>query len=286
MSKNIKKKEIKTEKQALEYPLGTFHHPTKNTYRTGACDIGEILKKGYTKKINSIENNKKIKKNIYIGPVCIKDKGKPGIEINNKPESKIKENLKMQKYINDIKKKSFRSVIMSLYSQLKKKDLTPTQKTNINNDIEMLKKWRVNNPIKKNNKNIGTNDISSKSNESSKNNKASQIIESSQINSIITNFTNKLNKDFGKSKKGNNSNSIQELKNNSNLTNKSNKDFGKSKKGNNSNNSIQELKNNSNLTNKDFRKSKKGNKINNNSNSNSNIQELTTNEIIELIKNN
>jgi hypothetical protein len=284
MSKNIKKKEIKTEKQALEYPLGTFHHPTKNTYRTGACDIGEILKKGYTKKINSIENNKKIKKNIYIGPVCIKDKGKPGIEINNKPESKIKENLKMQKYINDIKKKSFRSVIMSLYSQLKKKDLTPTQKTNINNDIEMLKKWRVNNPIKKNNKNIGTNDISSKSNESSKNNKASQIIESSQINSIITNFTNKLNKDFGKSKKGNNSNSIQELKNNSNLTNKSNKDFGKSKKGNNSNNSIQELKNNSNLTNKDFRKSKKGNKINNNSNSN--IQELTTNEIIELIKNN
>ena len=123
-------------------------------------------------------------------------------------------------------------------------------------------------------------------NESSKNNKASQIIESSQINSIITNFTNKLNKDFGKSKKGNNSNSIQELKNNSNLTNKSNKDFGKSKKGNNSNNSIQELKNNSNLTNKDFRKSKKGNKINNNSNSNSNIQELTTNEIIELIKNN
>ena len=286
MSKNIKKKEIKTEKQALEYPLGTFHHPTKNTYRTGACDIGEILKKGYTKKINSIENNKKIKKNIYIGPVCIKDKGKPGIEINNKPESKIKENSKMQKYINDIKKKSFRSVIMSLYSQLKKKDLTPTQKTNINNDIEMLKKWRVNNPIKKNNKNIGTNDISSKSNESSKNNKASQIIESSQINSIITNFTNKLNKDFGKSKKGNNSNSIQELKNNSNLTNKSNKDFGKSKKGNNSNNSIQELKNNSNLTNKDFRKSKKGNKINNNSNSNSNIQELTTNEIIELIKNN
>ena len=283
MSKNIKKKEIKTEKQALEYPLGTFHHPTKNTYRTGACDIGEILKKGYTKKINSIENNKKIKKNIYIGPVCIKDKGKPGIEINNKPESKIKENLKMQKYINDIKKKSFRSVIMSLYSQLKKKDLTPTQKTNINNDIEMLKKWRVNNPIKKNNKNIGTNDISSKSNESSKNNKASQIIESSQINSIITNFTNKLNKDFGKSKKGNiKNNSIQELKNNSNLINKSNKDFGKSKKGNNSNNSIQELKNNSNLTNKDFGKSKKGNKINNNSN----IQELTTNEIIELIKNN
>ena len=134
-------KKLKTQKQALKEPLGTFYHPTKNTYRTGACNIGEVMKKGYTKKIKN--------KKIYIGPTCIKNKGKPGISINNKNNSKIKENLKMEQYISNIKKTSYKSVILRLKSQLKKKDLDNNLKKTLEKDIELLEKWRKNNPNKK-----------------------------------------------------------------------------------------------------------------------------------------
>merc|ERR1712065_9224 len=110
-------KKLKTQKQALKEPLGTYYHPTKNTYRTGICEIGKVLRKGYTKKVKN--------KNIYVDPVCIKNKGKPGILINKKNKSKVKENKKMEKYITEAKKKT------------------------IENDIEMLKKWRINNPNNK-----------------------------------------------------------------------------------------------------------------------------------------
>ena len=46
----IKLKKIKTEKQAIKKKVGSFYHPTKTTYRTGACPKGYILKKSYTKK--------------------------------------------------------------------------------------------------------------------------------------------------------------------------------------------------------------------------------------------
>lgn len=138
-------KELKSQKQALKEPLGTYYHPTKNTYRTGVCEIGKILKKGHTKKIKSKNGNKEI----YIDPVCIKNKGKPGIKINNKNNSKIKENLRMEKYIKNINKLSYKSVIMKLYSSLKKDNLSNSDKNQIKKDIELLKKWRLNNPIKK-----------------------------------------------------------------------------------------------------------------------------------------
>lgn len=134
-------KKLKTQKQALKEPLGTYYHPTKNTYRTGICEIGKVLRKGYTKKVKN--------KNIYVDPVCIKNKGKPGILINKKNKSKVKENKKMEKYIKEIKKTSYKSVIMKLYGELKKKDITEAKKKTIENDIEMLKKWRINNPNNK-----------------------------------------------------------------------------------------------------------------------------------------
>ena len=134
-------KELKTQKQALKEPLGTYYHPTKNTYRTGVCEVGKVLKKGYTRKTKN--------KNIYVDPVCIKNIGKPGILINKKNKSKVKENKKMEKYILQIKKTSYKSVIMKLYGDLKKKNITDLKKKTIENDIVMLKKWRINNPNKK-----------------------------------------------------------------------------------------------------------------------------------------
>lgn len=247
------KRTIKTEKQALEEPLGTFHHPTKNTYRTGACNIGEILKKGYTKKTKS-------NKNIYIGPVCIKDKGNPGIDINTKSELKIEENKKMQIYINKINNNSFKSVIMSLYPQLKKKDITYTQKKDITKDIEMLTKWRVNNPNKNKNKNKPSNKILNVTNITQPIIKKNNSNNSGKLfNSSIKEFSNNLSTDFlPVEKKMDSKKNITDVNSRKNIT------------------SVNIKKN---ITSVNIKKNKKT------TNKNNNIQQLSTSEIIELIKN-
>lgn len=189
------KKKLKTQKQALKEPLGTFYHPTKNTYRTGACNIGEVMKKGYTKKLKN--------KEIYVGPTCVKNKGKPGILINNKNNLKIKENLKMEKYISNIKKTSYKSVILKLKSQLKKKDLDNNLKKNLEIDIELLEKWRKNNPNKKINDKKVTN----------KNLIKVSATNEKLFNSSIKEFHKNLNIDFlpKKNKKISKTNKIKEL---------------------------------------------------------------------------
>ena len=199
-------KNIKTQKQALKEPLGTYYHPTKNTYRTGVCEIGKILKKGHMREIKN-KNGKK--KNIYIDPVCIKNKGKPGILINNKNNLKEKENIKMEKYIEDIKKSSYKSVIMKLYSQLKKKDIKNSDKIKIEKNINMLKKWRINNPEKKNNKIKKNNTINKKiNNKTIKNNQKSKNIY--LFNSTLKEFEKNLNTDFlPKEEKKNSINNIK-----------------------------------------------------------------------------
>tara|TARA_Y200000002_G_scaffold344795_1_gene318248 strand:+ start:414 stop:1079 length:666 start_codon:yes stop_codon:yes gene_type:complete len=206
-------KNIKTQKQALKEPLGTYYHPTKNTYRTGVCEIGKILKKGHTREIKN-KNGKK--KDIYIDPVCIKNKGKPGILITNKDNSKEKENKKMEKYIKEIKKTSYKSVIMKLYSQLKKKDIKNSNKIIIEKNINMLKKWRINNPEKKNNKIKKNDNINKKINNNLiKNNKKSKKNNNNYLfNSTLKEFEKNLNVDFlpdHKKKNNNNNIKIKEL---------------------------------------------------------------------------
>ena len=206
------KKKVLTEKQALEKPLGTFHHPTKNTYRTGACNIGDILKKGHTKKLKN--------KEIYVGPTCVINKGKKGIKISEKTNAKILENLKMEKYLKDIKKTSYKSVILKLKSQLRKKDLTASKKKELEKDVELLEIWRINNPnkpvkkkvspnknlnvdsvlnkpVKKkvsSNKILNLNSILNKSEKSSTNNEK-------VFNASLKEFQKNLNTDFLKKKK-------------------------------------------------------------------------------------
>jgi len=211
------KKKFKSQKEALKEPLGTFYHPTKNTYRTGACEIGEILKKGYTKKVGN--------KNIYIEPQCIKNKGKPGITINHKSKNKIKENNKMEKYINQIHKSSYKSVILKLKAQTRKKDISNSELENLKKDIELLEKWRKNNP------NIGTkrikniqekninkqNNINNLSTVKKKNNNQSEYL----FNSSIKEFHKNLNVDFLPTNKNNDKQLNKNLKSNNNLKNKS-----------------------------------------------------------------
>ena len=183
-------KEIKTEKQALEEPLGTFYHPKKNTYRTGACEVGKILRKGYTKTVKDEE--------IYIGPVCIKNKEKNGIKISHKSDSKIKENNRMQNYLNKIDISSYKSVILKLYAMLRKKNINNSNKKQIESDIVLLKKWRENNPsIKENSKKyINKNNLLNKDIEQSNVLKKYKLNDNMLFNKSIKEFHNNLNNDF------------------------------------------------------------------------------------------
>merc|ERR1711916_424268 len=130
------KKKIKNQNKTLKKPSKTYNDSTAET-----CNIGQIKRKGYTKKIKN--------KVIHVQPTCVKNKREPDNLINK--NSKIQENLKMEKYISNIHKTSYKSVILKLKSQLKKKDLNNTTKKELQKDIELLEKWRKNNPNKKSN---------------------------------------------------------------------------------------------------------------------------------------
>jgi len=94
VNNNEFRKEILTQKQALKKPLGSYYHPDENTWRSGACPKGEILKKGYTKK-SYITKTGKIIPETYVNSTCVKDKGKKGKQI--KKIVNIKDNAKILK---------------------------------------------------------------------------------------------------------------------------------------------------------------------------------------------
>ena len=111
----------------------------------------------------------------------------------------------MEKYISNIKKTSYKSVILKLKSQLKKKDLNNITKKELKKDIELLEKWRKNNPNKKNNeKNLSTKNLNKVFHKENNNEKL--------FNSSIKEFHKKLNTDFLPQKKDKNKNNeIKEL---------------------------------------------------------------------------
>jgi len=121
-------RKVLTEKQAEKEPIGSFYHPTKKTYRTGACDIGYVLKRGYEresykKKDGTIVNA------TYIDPICIKNKGLSGklleeykpIHLNNKNElspygydTKLKIHERLSALIKAVDKLTYKSVILRI----------------------------------------------------------------------------------------------------------------------------------------------------------------------------
>lgn len=139
-----------------------------------------------------IENNK-TSKNKKINDIIIKNK-------NNK--SKINNNLKMEQYIKDIEKTSYRSVIMKVRSKLRKKDLTKNEKNEIEKNIKMLHNWRKNNPDNKtkNTKKKNLDSVNNKIIKKNINNKSSEKL----LNSTINEFKNNLINDFLPSNKNNN----------------------------------------------------------------------------------
>ncbi len=63
--------------KSINQPVGTFHHPTKKSYRTGKCPIGKIERVGYHKKGYTRKDGSKVKGS-FVPKKCIKNLGLPG----------------------------------------------------------------------------------------------------------------------------------------------------------------------------------------------------------------
>lgn len=150
MSKKCPYKPILTEKEAIKHKVGTYFHPTEKTYRTGACPDGYELKKGYTKK------------DTYVCPTCIKDKGIPGkiiskykvLTLSNKDNlgrfgysTKLNADSRYRSLLEAVKTFSYGTVIRRLVVLRQLVIRTSPKHSNIyDEDIKMLQAWRVKNP--------------------------------------------------------------------------------------------------------------------------------------------
>lgn len=160
MKKSTKK--ILTQGQALKKKVGTYYHPTKKSYREGACPKGKILKRGYKRMAYTKKDGTKVKAT-YVNVTCVSDKGLPGKISSKFKVIKIKNNDALGKYGYETKyssEKRFKALIKaaSVYSYstvvrrinairiLSKSDkkLYKIYST----DLENLKKWRKENPGK------------------------------------------------------------------------------------------------------------------------------------------
>ena len=121
-------RKVVTEKQAEKEPIGSFYHPTEKTYRTGACDIGYVLKRGYERESYKKKDGTIINAT-YVDPVCIKNKGLNGklleeykpIHLDNKNElsvygydTKSKIHERLNALIKAIDKLTYKSVILRI----------------------------------------------------------------------------------------------------------------------------------------------------------------------------
>jgi hypothetical protein len=150
-------RKILTEKEASKKKVGSFYHPTKTTFRSGACPRGMELREGYKKKSYMKKSGKRIKSSI-IKPSCVKNKGLPGKTLKSAKVIMIKKNSKLHPYkystklssINRIKllKKaikdySYKEIILELSARR-----TLTKRTNpkvssiYDKDMKNLKKWK------------------------------------------------------------------------------------------------------------------------------------------------
>ena len=161
---------ILTEKQAKKKPVGTFYHPTEETYRTGACPEGFELRKGYERKAYTKKDGTLINKT-YVGPTCIKDKGLPGkrieefkpIKLNKKTSlepygynTKLNGDSRFNSLLKAVSELSYATVVhrLNAINNLIKR-IDPVHSKIYEEDLRRLKEWRLENPdlYKKNNMN-------------------------------------------------------------------------------------------------------------------------------------
>ena len=154
-------KKFITPSAASKKPVGSFYHPTKETYRTGACPVNYILKEGYTRKAYTKKDGTKIAET-KIDATCIKDKGKPGRTFKKDAPIHIKKNDDLKKfgYSTDIssikrhesllkasKKYSYKSVALKISAlHTLQKNTNPKVAKIFADDLKYLQEWRKKNP--------------------------------------------------------------------------------------------------------------------------------------------
>jgi hypothetical protein len=155
-------KKILTQDQALKKKVGSYFHPTKKSYREGACPIGKILKRGYRRKTYTKKNGK-IVKSKYIDVTCVKDIGLPGkvlskykvIKINKVNElgkfgysTKLSLSKRFRCLIKAASKISYRSVVARINAIRTLSKANKKLYKIYTEDLKNLKKWRKENPKK------------------------------------------------------------------------------------------------------------------------------------------
>ena len=161
LKNNESEKKVLTPKQAMKQRVGSYYHPTEETYHTGACKEGyelraPYIKKGYTRK-NGVYVNK-----TKVGATCIKNKGKPGKTANEykvipklNPKNSLKKfdysthnnsNKRFESLMEAIKKMSYRTVVLRLSSIRTLSKSNEAKYKIFNNDIKKLQEWRKENP--------------------------------------------------------------------------------------------------------------------------------------------
>ena len=165
MKKNscpYKSAKVLTEKQAKKEPVGSFYHPTEETYRSGACPIGKSLKKGYQRKMYIKKDGTKIA-SAYVDPICIPNKGLPGktikehkiVKLSKKDELKpygysthLNIDKRFESLLKAIEDLSYKTVVLrlSVLRTYHRNDIDKKYWNIYNEDMKKLKEWRDKNP--------------------------------------------------------------------------------------------------------------------------------------------
>ena len=83
-----KPRRVITQKEAKKEKIGSFYHPTRETFRSGLCKCGMTHKKGYLRKAYTKKDGTFVEAK-YIEPKCILNKGEKGKILDNYKGKKI-----------------------------------------------------------------------------------------------------------------------------------------------------------------------------------------------------
>jgi hypothetical protein len=152
-----KKRKVLSQIEAAKKRVGSFYHPTKQTYRTGACPIGMDQRRGFDRKSYTKKDGTVVPKK-HIKPKCIKDVGLPGKLLDTyKPiQLKVGAQLKPYGYSTKLKKADRHKCLLAAVNKLSYRTVslrisslrTLTKTTNpkvskkFDTDLKSLQKWR------------------------------------------------------------------------------------------------------------------------------------------------
>ena len=157
-----KPRKVLSERNAKKCKVGTYYHPTKESFRSGKCKKGEILKKGYIRKAYTRKDGTKVKAT-KVKAYCSKDTGMAGKVLSRYKVIKLDKQHLLEKYGYSTKlnsKDRLKTLIKAsshyTYSTVVKRinAIRTLSKANkrlfdiYSKDLKNLQEWRKENPKK------------------------------------------------------------------------------------------------------------------------------------------